>query len=270
VGDRIAFGNQAAAWLLGATTPSELMGREILDLVSPAQRDLFSEIVDRTATGTEELPFLETRVQRLDQTTVDVEACFSQILQEKQALQITMRDITDRKEMQDKVWRQANFDLLTGIPNRLLFHDRLQQVILQAERESFEVALLFLDLDQFKEVNDLLGHEAGDDLLRQAAQRITAAVRATDTLARLGGDEFTIIMPRVTGRPAVAQVAGRILKSLSEPFRLSRGQASVGGSIGIAIFPRDGADIPTLIRNADAAMYRAKEGGRNMFSFYSA
>jgi two-component system NtrC family sensor kinase len=178
-----------------------------------------------------------------------------------------MRDITDRKEMQEKVWRQANFDLLTGIPNRLLFQDRLQQVILQARREQFNVALMYIDLDRFKEVNDLLGHEAGDDLLRQAAQRLAGVLRATDTLARVGGDEFTVIMPRAADRPAAGRVAARILQVLAEPFVLQGGEGRVGGSIGIAIFPQDGSDIPTLIRNADAAMYRAKEAGRNTISF---
>jgi diguanylate cyclase (GGDEF)-like protein len=184
-------------------------------------------------------------------------------------VQTILRDITERKELQERVWRQANFDPLTGIPNRLLFLDRLQQALDRARREKYHVALFFLDLDRFKEVNDTLGHEAGDELLRETARRLSRILRKTDTVARMGGDEFTVIMPRIVEPPTVSAVASRILDALAEPFTLPGGEGRISGSIGIAFFPEDGEEIATLLQHADAAMYRAKESGRNTYTFHA-
>jgi len=162
----------------------------------------------------------------------------------------------------------ATHDVLTQLPNRQLFHDRLSQALADARRNHRKLAVLFLDLDRFKPVNDTLGHAAGDRLLRAVAQRLTGCLRQSDTAARLGGDEFTIILTRVNEPDDAARVAAKILASLSEPFVLDGFELVVTASVGISVFPGDGADNDTLIKNADAAMYRAKANGKNAYQFY--
>ncbi|MGE5545519.1 MAG: diguanylate cyclase domain-containing protein [Solirubrobacterales bacterium] len=176
-------------------------------------------------------------------------------------------DITHRKEDEERVWRQANYDVLTGLPNRALFVDRLSQAVRQSRRDAKHFALMFIDLDGFKQVNDTLGHAAGDILLQQAAQRLTDCMRASDTVARLAGDEFTIIMQGIHGREDTAMVAAKILETLGQPFDLDGRIAHVRGSIGIAIFPEDAGDGPSMLELADAAMYAVKKRGKNNFAF---
>lgn len=179
-------------------------------------------------------------------------------------------DITRRHESEELIWRQANFDALTGLPNRSMFHDRLEQVIKKAHRHQERAALLFLDLDFFKEVNDTLGHAMGDKLLQEAARRVRNCVRESDTVARLGGDEFTVILDEVNAASPVERVASDILRALAEPFQLGLEQVYVSASIGITFYPEDGTEIDTLLKNADQAMYAAKAQGRNRFSYFTA
>lgn len=267
---KITFGNHAAATMMGLAGSEELVGRPIIDQIDEPEREGFAAMIAKAVGGTHDLPCIETELLRGDRSRIDVEACFSQGFHgNNPAVQISMRDITERKENEQKVWRQANFDALTGIPNRLLFLDRLQQAIGRAEREKATGALLFIDLDRFKEVNDTLGHQAGDALLQEVARRLSGLLRQTDTVARMGGDEFTVIMPLVTDEVAVATVVRRILGTLAAPFPLPGGEERISGSIGIALFPRDGSTTLQLLENADAAMYRAKEAGRNTFCFHS-
>jgi diguanylate cyclase (GGDEF)-like protein/PAS domain S-box-containing protein len=184
----------------------------------------------------------------------------------------TMTDISEKRQSEERIWRHANFDVLTGLPNRRLFRDRLEREVKKAHRNGLQMALLFIDLDRFKEVNDLLGHDAGDMLLVQAAQRLNSCVRESDTVARLGGDEFTVILAELdaTGRMAhVEQIAQKILTMLSQPFRLGKEVAYVSGSIGITLYPNDASSPEELIRNADQAMYVAKNAGRNQFSYFT-
>ena len=176
-------------------------------------------------------------------------------------------DITHRKEDEERVWRQANYDVLTGLPNRSLFLDRLNQAVRQSHREAKSFALMFLDLDGFKAVNDTLGHAAGDVLLQQAAARLSECMRASDTLARLAGDEFVIILQGIRGREDPTLVAGKILDQLGKPYELEGGTAHVHGSIGISIFPDDSGDGVGLIKLADDAMYMVKRHGKNGFRF---
>ncbi|CAA7613872.1 putative diguanylate cyclase with PAS/PAC sensor [Magnetospirillum sp. LM-5] len=176
-------------------------------------------------------------------------------------------DITNRKEDEERIWRQANYDALTGLPNRSLFTDRLQQAVRQSQRDGSRFALMFLDLDGFKAVNDTLGHAAGDELLQQAAKRLEDCVRASDTVSRLAGDEFTCIIPGVHGKADVERVAAKILEELAQPFELEAGRADVRGSIGIAIFPDDADTGPALVGRADEAMYAVKKSGKNAFRF---
>ncbi|HJV75789.1 MAG TPA: EAL domain-containing protein [Noviherbaspirillum sp.] len=181
----------------------------------------------------------------------------------------TMSDITAKKESDERVWRQANFDTLTRLPNRRLFRDRLEQEVKKAHRAGLRAALLFIDLDRFKEVNDLLGHDAGDQLLKQAALRLSECVRESDTVARLGGDEFTVILSELEDIAHVELIAQKLLAKLTEPFRLGTEVAYVSGSIGITLYPTDAEEPEELIRNADQAMYAAKSAGRNQFSYFT-
>ncbi len=176
-------------------------------------------------------------------------------------------DITHRKEDEERVWRQANYDALTGLPNRALFSDRLNQSVRQGRREEKRFALLFIDLDGFKNVNDTLGHALGDILLQQTAARLIECMRASDTVARLAGDEFTCILSGIHGREDAAIVAGKILDRLAAPFDLEGQEAHVRGSIGISIFPSDADDAGQLMELADQAMYRVKKQGKNNFEF---
>ncbi|GAB3552669.1 hypothetical protein GCM10027343_38490 [Noviherbaspirillum agri] len=165
--------------------------------------------------------------------------------------------------------RRANFDSLTRLPNRNLFRDRLEKEVQNARRTGKPVALLFLDLDHFKEVNDLLGHDAGDRLLRQCADRICSCVRAADTVARLGGDEFTLILNDLQSKAHVEDIAQKILDALAAPFDLGQERVHISGSIGITLHPDDGDNPERLVRNADQAMYVAKNSGRNQFRFFT-
>jgi diguanylate cyclase (GGDEF)-like protein/PAS domain S-box-containing protein len=181
----------------------------------------------------------------------------------------TITDVTEKKRTEEQIWRQANFDSLTGLPNRALFRDRLAQEVNKAERSGMPFALLFIDLDRFKEANDLLGHDVGDVLLERAAERISASVRASDTVARLGGDEFTVILSELETPESVNQVAEKILDTLSKPFCLGDEVIYLTASIGITLYPNDAVEPERLIRNADQAMYVAKHAGRNQYSYFT-
>jgi diguanylate cyclase (GGDEF)-like protein len=193
----------------------------------------------------------------------------------------TIQDISERKRAEEQIRLLAYFDGLTGLPNRVSFHDRLRKVLSTAERKGQLAAVMFLDLDNFKRINDSLGHSAGDLLLQGVAERLGALVRFSDTLSRdrdpggegvlsrLGGDEFTILLPGLTRPEDAAKVARRILESLRPPFPLGGSEVSATASIGIGIFPQDGANPEELLRNADAALYHAKDLGRNNFQFYA-
>lgn len=178
-------------------------------------------------------------------------------------------DITDRKEYERRLLHQANYDDITNLPNRLLALDRLLQAIARARRNGTQVAVLYVDLDEFKKVNDTVGHAVGDRLLVEAAERLTGSVRGSDTVGRLGGDEFLVVLPDVEreGRPDL--VVRKILDELGRPFLVGGHEFYIGASIGVTLFPQDGAAPEELLQNADAAMYRAKAAGRNTFCFFS-
>lgn len=180
-----------------------------------------------------------------------------------------LSDITKRKQIEYQVWKQANFDALTQLPNRHLFHQRLAQAISHATKHNTLAALMFIDLDHFKQVNDTLGHDAGDELLIQVTQRLSASVRKKDTVARMGGDEFTVILPEIEVPEVAKKIAQQILAGLNQSFQLKLGEVHISGSIGIVIYPHDGEDITTLLKKADIAMYKIKEQGRNGFYFYT-
>ena len=178
-------------------------------------------------------------------------------------------DITATRASTELIWQQANFDTLTALPNRHMFQDRLGQEVKKARREGVLLGLLFIDLDGFKQVNDTLGHEQGDALLVEAAHRIGACVRTSDTVARLGGDEFTVILTGLEQIGAIERITQTILARLNRPFTLGMARPSLSASIGISVFPADANSPETLLRNADQAMYAAKQGGRNRYSYFT-
>lgn len=178
-------------------------------------------------------------------------------------------DITEKKRSDELIWNHANFDSLTGLPNRRLFRDRLTQEIKKAERAKLSTALMFIDLDRFKEINDKLGHDMGDALLVETARRISECVRESDTVARLGGDEFTVILSRIIDKSHVDKVVGNIVQKLSEPYSLLGTAIESSASIGITLCPEDGSELEQLLKNADQAMYVAKSNGRNRYSYFS-
>ncbi|MGE5241817.1 MAG: EAL domain-containing protein [Bacteroidota bacterium] len=182
----------------------------------------------------------------------------------------TVQDITEERHVQDRLNYLAHYDTLTGLPNRVLLQDRLSQAMVEADRRDRLVALMFLDLDRFKIINDTLGHDVGDALLKSVAERLKSCVRAGDTISRLGGDEFTVVLANVAHVDDVAHVAQKTIESFVSPFHIDGRELFVSPSVGITLYPFDDNDIESLLRNADAAMYHAKELGRNTFQFYTA
>ena len=180
-----------------------------------------------------------------------------------------MRDITERKATEEKILHMANHDALTGLPNRNLVQDRIQQAIARAQRSASHFAVLFIDLDQFKTINDSLGHNVGDQLLQMVAARVVMCLREEDTVSRQGGDEFIVLLGSVASPQDAAVVARKILDALSAPIDVDGRALSTSASIGIALYPEDGRDVATLLKNSDTAMYYAKESGRNLYQFFA-
>ena len=182
---------------------------------------------------------------------------------------IRYRQINSDRVLQEKIQQQATYDLLTGLPNRFLFENRLSKAITAARRYDRKLAVLFVDLDNFKPVNDHLGHKAGDEVLKQVGERAGACIRESDTLARYSGDEFTIILHDLENESASFQVAENILKSINLPFEINRNQIFCSASFGISIYPDDGRTAEELVSNADHAMYEVKKNGRNDWHYFT-
>ena len=186
-------------------------------------------------------------------------------------------EITDLKQAEERALKAAeeaqrflaHRDELTSLPNRRLLDDRIRQAVYLAQRRDGKVAVLLIDLDEFRKVNESLGHAAGDALLCEVARRLGTCVRKADTLGRAGGDQFLLVIPDLASEPDCEVVAAKLLQAFAQPFELKEGAVRLGASIGISIFPGDAADIDALLRNADAALYRAKQLGRNQYRFYA-
>lgn len=266
-------GNLPFARDMGLSHPQQLLGKTDLDLC-PAEIAAYFRSDDRKilASGQGYLNREESRlgpdgnlgwhlISKVPLT--DAQGHITAILG-------TYEDITARKRQEDRTRFLAYHDELTGLPNRLLAQDRLEQAIALADRDNTTVALLFLDLDNFKTVNDTLGHSLGDQLLREVAQRLRECVRDTDTVSRQGGDEFLLILPALPDAEASVAVLTKVLRHVHEPFELQGHELVVSASIGIALFPDDGSDAESLMKKADTAMYRAKDMGRNTYCFFDA
>lgn len=273
---RIAFWNDAAHRIFGFAE-QEAQGKKLHELIVPEPYRFEFEkrlgVGGGVAQGNDIGKTLELAGLRKDGTEIVTEHSISGIsIDRKWHTICIVRDITERKKLEERIRHLANYDHLTGLPNRMLFHDRLSQAINLAQRNRHELALLYLDLDRFKSVNDTRGHDAGDEVLKIAADRIQAQVRESDTVARVGGDEFGIILPKIASSQDAATVARKIIDALCASFPLSdplRGKIEIGASIGIAIFPGDGEDRDALFKAADSAMYKAKQAG-NSLSFCAA
>lgn len=273
--------NEAVITMLGAKSKDEVINVHPAKLSPALQYDGRSSF--EKAEETIDLclkhgrHYFEWIHKRFDGKIFWVDVALTKIrFKEKTRVLVVWRDITERKQLEEKIQkqnlelhRQARHDVLTGLPNRLLMLDRLDQAIKKADRNKTSMAVLFIDLDHFKKINDSLGHETGDLVLKQVAERLSGCIRESDTLARLGGDEFTVILEAFNRPVDVISVAEKLVSMLQKSFKIQGHQLYVTSSIGISIFPQDGKDSKTLLRNADTAMYKAKEKGKNTYQFYT-
>jgi diguanylate cyclase (GGDEF)-like protein/PAS domain S-box-containing protein len=253
----------AESRFLTTTHLPDLLGEAIAASYLKSDRECLEQDVPHLSYET--LPFVDGKPHLLEITKVKLRDSAGEV---SGAIGIAI-DITQKKEAEELIWRQANYDSLTGLPNRRMFYDRLEQEIKKANRANLPLALMFLDLDGFKEVNDTLGHSIGDTLLKDAAQRLGGCVRETDTVARLGGDEFTILLGELNAPTSVERIARDILRKLAEPFPLGDEVAYISASIGITLYPEDATSIEELLKNADQAMYAAKKQGRNRYNYFT-
>lgn len=267
---RFAYANQAM---------TALLGRELGQITGKLCNDLGLPGADALQQSIESVIQSKTPVRGEMRYAAGVAAAeifdyiFAPVIDvagEVEAVVGTARNVTDRKATEEQNWRRANYDALTELPNRRLFMDRLDIQLRHAARSKWPMALLFIDLDYFKDINDRLGHDAGDALLRHAASRIQSCVRNEDTVARLGGDEFTVILPDLSDREQAKSVAIAIGRELARPFDIAEPALQISGSIGVAFYPQDGLTADDLIKSADSAMYLAKKAGRNQFKFCAA
>ncbi len=267
---RVLYQSPSVRHLLGVD-PQDMIGLSKFDLVHPDDADRlrasFHELVEK---GTLDKP-VEYRVQARTGEWRNLESIGKNCLEIPAVGGIIMntRDVTDRRAIEERIQHLAFHDALTGLPNRLLMQDRISQAISRAQRTAQKFAVMFIDIDNFKNINDTLGHDAGDDLLRGVAERLTESVRGHDTIARQGGDEFIVLLDELEGHRGATRVAQKILEALRAPFKVTGLDQHVSGSIGLALYPDDGRDAPTLLKNADTAMFHGKGLGKNTYQFFT-
>ena len=262
--------NLACEAYLGFTR-EEMIGKTVYDIAPSPIAEIHDQI-DREIMASAGTRIYEGQAIQRNGSLRDVmfyKATFTKADGSVGGLVTVVVDITERKQAEELIWQQANYDGLTGLPNRRLFFDRLQMEMSKVDRSHQALVLCFIDLDRFKEVNDTLGHGCGDELLSQAARRIRACVRESDTVARLGGDEFTVMLPELEDVAQSERVIVDLLTTLSQPFRIGDEVVYVSASIGAAFYPQDAATGEDLLRYADQAMYAAKLQGRNCFNYYT-
>ena len=269
---RILFANSAAGRILGHP-PHGLLGRHFEELLPERFHEGPGSFLRRCfGDGNAAEPASAVRVHARHPKghEVPLEVSFGETGGGRHRVYTgVLRDVTRKLQSEQQIERLAYHDLLTGLPNRALFHDRLANTLTRARRQDEKVAVMFLDLDEFKTINDSLGHNRGDAVLREIGSRLKSCLRGQDTAARLGGDEFIVFLPQVGETVEVAQVASKILSAIARPMEIDGESLSLTGSIGISVFPTDGVDRETLLSHADTAMYRAKEQGSNTFEFFT-
>ena len=270
------FANPACVRMLGYASEEDLIGRRIHDLIHHSHPDgrhyPMEDCAVRIATLAGQACHRNDEVHwRADGTSFPVEYWSHPMYQDGElvGLVVAFVDISEHKQTEAELHRLAYFDSLTGLPNRVLFNDRLHQALTDARRRHRLVALMLLDIDRFKIVNDTLGHEAGDGLLREIAARLQHSIRDGDTVSRLGGDEFALVFADVGDIQRVAQLAQKVLSQFTAPVVIDGREVFTGASIGIALYPADTENADSLLKFADSAMYHAKESGRNNYQFYS-
>jgi diguanylate cyclase (GGDEF)-like protein/PAS domain S-box-containing protein len=264
--------NSGAEHIYGYTA-EEVLGRPVSLLIPPDPdgKDETPSILERIRQG-ERIASYETVYRRKDGSLIDISLTISPVRNYTGKIigaSSISRDITERKKMEEIIRRQAYHDALTGLPNRMLFFDHLTLEIAVANRNRKKIAVMFMDLDNFKKINDTLGHIVGDKLLKEAANRLKACVREADTIARIGGDEFSILLADIIQPGDAVVISNKILESFKVPYVINEHEIHISTSIGISIYPQDGKQIDDLMKNADTAMYQAKEKGRNNFQFYN-
>jgi diguanylate cyclase (GGDEF)-like protein/PAS domain S-box-containing protein len=263
------YESPAASRVLGYQ-PGSLVGQTPFQTIHPKDleraRDSFASLVRG-----ENPAAIELRFRHADGSWIWLEVLGNNLLEHPgvRGIVLTSRDITERKRAEERALYLANYDVLTGLPNRFLMQDRLSQACAQAHRNGLHVAVMHVDLDRFKVINETLGHYVGDALLKQAAERLKKNSREIDTVARVGGDEFTIVLPNVTTLPALSAFAEKILAELMRPFPSEGQDVFVSASIGISLYPDDAKGLDDLVKHADAAMARAKSTGRNNYQFFT-
>jgi diguanylate cyclase (GGDEF)-like protein/PAS domain S-box-containing protein len=265
---RVTSWNPAAERMFGWKA-SEIMGQTLS--TTPQDKRAEVENLRRRVLNGETLVQLELVRLRRDGTPIDVSVTLAPLRDpagQMYGYLTIVADITARKMAEQRIELLAYHDPLTGLPNRLLVRDRFQQAVAHADRVGSKVALLFLDLDNFKNINDSLGHAAGDAMLVEVATRLEHCIRETDTISRQGGDEFLIVLSDLPDTDAVLPVLGKLLDRLQEPFHADRQELATSVSIGVTLFPEDGRDFDSLLKKADMAMYRAKDAGRNTYRFF--
>ena len=264
---------------VGSSTPHligyddhELLGHSIFEFVHPREHEQARRFFSMVTTSANREAHGELRFRHKNGSWVWLEGFSQNLIDEASvgAVVLNYRDVSQRKETEKQLEYRAYYDSLTGLPNRLLFRDRVVNGLQHAKRNKVGLAVMYLDVDHFKLVNDGLGHSFGDLLLADVATRLQESLRASDTISRIGGDEFSILLSEVTGTEAVAGVARKILDSLGRAFHVEGHELHVSASIGISFYPSDGEDVETLLKCADAAMYRAKELGRNQAQLFTA
>jgi diguanylate cyclase (GGDEF)-like protein/PAS domain S-box-containing protein len=262
--------NGGAARLYGYTA-AEIIGQPIARIIPENRRSEFGEIMAKIRLGIS-VEHMETIRMAKDGRCIDVSVTVSPLRDENGKLigaSSIARDISDRVKAERMIEWQSFHDSLTHLPNRTLFQDRLDQALASAERKDEQVAVMFMDLDRFKNINDSLGHATGDLVLTEVGRRLNGQLRHEETLARMGGDEFGVLLPAIEGPQVAAKTADDLLDLLAAPMTIGGREFFIGGSIGISIFPFDGSDGETLLRNADLAMYRAKERGGGRYQLYT-
>ncbi len=268
---KFVFINPAGARCLGASNPEQLIGKDFIEIVHPDYHVIARERVELMEQKRTNVPWIEEKFMRLDGGVVNVEvAGVPYTYRGGPAAQIIFRDISKRKIVEERLERLALYDSLTGLPNRTLFFDRMNQLLALAKRNRYVLALLYVDFDRFKTVNDTLGHVVGDLLLQEASKRMASCTRKADTVARMGGDEFIGICGKIASPADAGVVAQKIIDTLSKPFVVKGHECAIGASIGISLYPNDGDDVETLLSKADTAMYRVKESGMGGYGYFSA